>query len=474
MGVTFVSGPTHEEVVTDLVRKDVRSYRQLPVNLYQIQTKFRDEVRPRFGLMRGREFIMKDAYSFHVSEESLDEAYRAMHDAYCRVFEACGLDYIVVDADSGAIGGSASNEFMVVADTGEDAVVRCQSSGYAANVEKATTNLPAVEALPDSGGVQEVDTPGMTSMEAVAEHMKVSPAQMIKTLVYDSDIGSVAVAIRGDREVNDIKLHNVVTGQLGAEYVRLADEKTVQAATGAPVGFAGPVGLAEEVVLLADESVRDSKNFVCGANKADKHLEGTNWGTDAEPDHWVDVLLVGEGDPCPLSGEPLELFRGIEVGHIFKLGTDYSEAMGCNFTGEDGKEYPMIMGCYGLGVSRTLAAAIEQGHDEHGIVWPAPLAPFQVLLASLNAKKEESVKEAADKLYKELEEAGIEVLYDDRDERPGVKFKDADLVGFPIRVVVGARALAEGNVEFSLRSDMEKETVPVGEVVEKIQALLAS
>jgi prolyl-tRNA synthetase len=462
----FCFGPTHEEIITDMVRRDIRSYRQLPINLYQIQTKFRDEIRPRFGLMRAREFIMKDAYSFHVDEESLDQTYRAMHDAYCRIFEACGLEYIVVEADTGAIGGSSSHEFMVLAETGEDAVVRCTASGYAANVEKATTRLTASAELPE-GPVETVSTPGLKTVRAVAEAMDVEPAQMVKTLIYDTDRGFFALAIRGDREVNEIKLKNL----LDAQHLSLASDDEVERLTGAAVGFAGPVGLPEEVELVADESVRPLRFFVCGANETDAHLRGVEWERDATPAMWGDVLLVGEGDPCPLSGEPLELFRGIEVGHIFKLGTKYSEAMGCRFTDEEGQERPMMMGCYGLGIGRTVAAAIEQGHDDAGIVWPVPLAPYQVLLLALNTDQDE-VREAAEALYLELTEAGYEVLYDDRDERPGVKFNDADLIGIPVRVVVGARSLKEGNVEISRRVDREKEMVERGGVLEAVRSRL--
>ncbi len=465
-GRDFCFGPTHEEIITDMVRRDVSSYRQLPINLYQIQTKFRDEIRPRFGLMRGREFLMKDAYTFHATEESLDEAYQAIHDAYCRIFEACELDYIVVEADTGTIGGSSSHEFMVLAETGESAVVTCRSSGYAANVEKATTNLEAPAALPESAAPEAVETPGHKTVAAVSEFLGIEPAQLVKTLIYDTEKGLFAVAIRGDREVNEIKLGNL----LDVQHLNLAGDEKVESLTGAAVGYAGPVGLPEEVVLVADESVRPLASFACGANQTDTHLRGVQWGRDAEPAIWGDVLLVEEGDPCPLSGEPLELFRGIEVGHIFKLGTRYSEAMGCTFNDQEGQERPMTMGCYGLGIGRTIAAAIEQNHDEDGISWPLPLAPFQVLLSGLPRKDDaEGVVETAERLYEEMQDAGIEVLYDDRPERPGVKFKDADLIGVPIRVVVGSKSLAEGMIELSLRSDRERQLVPVGEVLPVVQ-----
>jgi prolyl-tRNA synthetase len=461
----FVFGPTHEEVITDLVRRDVKSYRQLPFNLYQIQTKFRDEIRPRFGLMRGREFLMKDAYSFHASAESLDEAYEAMRRAYSRIFEACKLDFSAVEADTGTIGGSASHEFMVVADTGESAVVRCPQCGYAANTEKAQTRRePAGEPHPPQD-LQEVPTPGKKAVEEVARFLKMAPKRIVKTLIYETEKGLVAALIRGDREVNEVKLMN----HLDVERLELANEEKVREATGAPVGFAGPVGL--KIRIVADEGVRELSNFACGANKEDAHYTGVNWGRDVDLSEFADLLLVAGGDPCPRCDGKLEAFRGIEVGHIFKLGTKYSEAMACNYTDEAGAERPMIMGCYGLGIGRTVAAAIEQNHDKDGIIWPRPLAPFEVLLAGLNPDDEE-VKRVAEQLYGQLREKGVEVFYDDRDERPGVKFKDADLIGLPVRLVVGAKSLADGKVEISLRRDREKQMVPVAEAVSKVLELM--
>jgi prolyl-tRNA synthetase len=464
----FVFGPTHEEVLTDIVRRDLRSYRQLPVNLYQIQTKFRDEIRPRFGLMRGREFLMKDAYSFHTTPESLDVTYQAMHDAYCRIFEACRLDYTPVEADTGTIGGSASHEFMVVADTGESAVVRCPHCGYGANTEKAETR-----GLADAGDhpaepqpLQEIATPGRKTVEEVARFLQVSPQQVVKTLIYETEKGLVAALVRGDREINETKLLN----HLDVLYLELAGEEKVRTATQAPVGFAGPVGL-KGIRIVADETVRDLVNFVCGANREDAHFTNVNWSRDVDRPDFADLLLVTGGDPCPRCDGALELFRGIEVGHIFKLGTKYSEAMACNFTDEAGVDRPMIMGCYGLGIGRTVAAAIEQNHDKDGILWPRPLAPFEVLLAGLNPEDEE-VKRVAEQLYDQLREKGAEVLYDDRDERPGVKFKDADLIGLPVRLVVGAKSLADGKVEVSLRRDREKHLVTVAEAVSKVFELL--
>ncbi len=472
-GRDFCFGPTHEEVITDMVRHDVRSYKQLPLSLYQIQVKFRDEIRPRFGLMRGREFLMKDAYSFHASDESLDATYDDMHDAYCRIFEACGLDYTVVEADTGTIGGSSSHEFMVLAQTGESAIVRCPDADYAANTEKAEAGelaAPAPGPVPEGAtGPHRVATPGMKTIDEVADFLGVEPRQLVKTMIYTSEKEElVAVVIRGDREINEVKLAN----HLGVQHVMLAGDEEVERATGAPVGFAGPVGLPEDLRLIADRSARGLEHFACGANEADAHLLNVDWGRDADPGEWVDLLLVGGGDPCPRSGTALTISRGIEVGHIFKLGSKYSESMGCNFLDDKGRGKPMIMGCYGLGIGRTVAAAVEQGHDRDGIIWPAPLAPFGVLLIALDPRKEE-VTQAADKLYGELTERGIEVLYDDRKERPGVKFKDADLIGIPLRVVVGQRGLAEGKVEMSLRREpREKLPVAVADAVAKVVELL--
>ena len=460
----FCFAPTAEEVVTDIVRRDVSSYRQLPVNLYQIQEKFRDEIRPRFGLMRGREFLMKDGYSFHSGEESLEETYQAMRDAYCRIFEACGLEYSVVEADSGNIGGSSSHEFMVLADTGESAIVRCTNCHYAANTEKATTSgLLAPEPSADSAECTRVDTPDAKTVSEVAALLKVSESQIVKTLIYETEEGLVGALVRGDREVNEIAL----TGLLGVEHLTLASEEKVRAATGAPVGFAGPVGLGDTVRIVADESVRPLKQWVCGANEVDAHFVNCDWERDAEPSLWGDFLLVEVGDPCPNCSTPLEGFRGIEVGHIFKLGTKYSKELACTFLDNQGKSHPMPMGCYGLGIGRTVAAAIEQNHDDDGIIWPLPLAPFEVLLSPLNSK-DEKVAAAAESLYKDLLAAGIEVLFDDRNERPGVKFKDADLIGIPLRVVIGGRSLAQGTVEVSNRRDKERHDIAPSEVVAQV------
>jgi prolyl-tRNA synthetase len=464
----FCFGPTHEEVITDLVRRDVKSYRQLPFNLYQIQTKFRDEIRPRFGLMRGREFLMKDAYSFHATEASLDEGYEAMRAAYCRIFAACGLDYTMVEADTGTIGGSSSHEFMVTAATGESAVVHCPQCSYGANQEKAERGPWPAGADEPLDEVEKVATPGLKSIAEVSDFLEVPSTKLVKTLVYETDSGElVVVALRGDREVNEVKLANVLPEAL---HLRLAPDESVRELTGAAAGFAGPVGLRRQVRLLADPSVERLSNFVCGANETDVHLRGVNWHRDAEPERFVDLVLVVEGDPCPQCGAPLAIARGIEVGHIFKLGTKYSEAMQCTFSDESGALLPMTMGCYGLGIGRTVAAAIEQNHDADGIVWPLPLAPFAVLVMALTPNDPAALA-AAEALADEMSGDGFDVLLDDRDERPGVKFKDADLVGIPVRAVVGGKSFAAGEVELSLRRDREKHRAPLADGAARLREL---
>ncbi len=469
-GRDFCFGPTHEEVVTDIVRGVVTSYRQLPVNLYQIQDKFRDEIRPRFGLMRGREFLMKDAYSFHADDGDLDTAYRAFEEAYRRVFSRCGLSFTQVEADTGNIGGSESHEFMVLADTGEDAVISCPECGYGANSEKAVTGtLSAAPQWPldAEDKPRSVTTPDMRSVEDVATFLGVDPAHLIKTLIFETDEEFVAVLIRGDQEVNEIKLKNLI----GCLHLQLATEQKIEDLTGGPQGFSGPVGLAG-VRIISDPTVMDLEHAATGANAADTHLVGVVPGRDFEPTDVADVRLARAGDPCPSCAATMVEKRGIEVGHIFKLGTKYSKSMKCTFLDAEGQEQPMIMGCYGLGVGRTAAAAVEQNHDDNGIVWPLPLAPFEVVLVLLNSDKEDVVA-ATDTLYEQCVNAGLDILYDDRSERPGVKFNDIDLVGFPVRVVVGKRGLAEGQVEMSLRRDGEKRMVPLAEVIPEVQRVLA-
>ena len=462
----FCFGPTHEEVITDLVRRDVRSYRDLPINLYQIQTKFRDEVRPRFGLMRGREFIMKDAYSFDVDEKGAEESYRAMERAYTRIFARCGLQFRQVQADSGNIGGSFSAEFMVLADSGEDAIVSCSDCDYAANMEKA--GIRSVEPAPFDGEEkpsERVDTPAQRTIEEVTTFLKARPADLVKTLVLMADDEPVAVLIRGDHDLNEVKFQRY----LKAERLELAPPDVIERVTGAPVGFAGPVGL--KLRIVADNAVRSMHNIIVGANAPDAHLINVNPGRDFDIPEFADIRNACEGDPCPgCETGSLTLSRGIEVGHIFKLGAKYSEAMNCTYLDEQGELKPMVMGCYGIGVGRTAAAAIEQNHDKFGIIWPIPLAPFTVILTTIRPEGE--ILTTADALYETMQTAGIEVLYDDRDERPGVKFKDADLLGIPIRVTVGNKALADGCVEVKLRAKKEFEKVPVDQVLARIQALI--
>ncbi len=452
-------GPTHEEVITDLVRREVRSYRDLPLNLYQIQTKFRDEIRPRFGLMRGREFVMKDAYSFDVDEEALDVTYRKMYKAYCQIFERCGLDFRPVEADTGTIGGHASHEFMVIADTGEDTIACCTKCGYAANVELA----PVVPGKDDHDQPEEAEEPlkkvetiGLKKVEEVANYLKTKPKKLVKTLIFLADGEPVIALVRGDHELNEIKLAR----HLGAETLELADEKTVKRITGAPSGFAGPVGLREKVRMIADYSVESLKNFVVGANEEDAHLINVNWGRDLELPELADIRIITERDRCPKCGGPIELKRGIEVGHIFKLGTKYSEKLGAYFLDSSGKERPMVMGCYGIGVGRTVAAAIEQNHDEKGIIFPMPIAPFQCIILVMNIKDQDMMK-AGEILYEKLTNIGVETLLDDRKERAGVKFKDAELLGIPLQVVVGKRIKEDESVEIAVRATGQKEVIKV-------------
>ncbi len=454
----FCLGPTHEEVITDLVRGEVRSYRDLPLILYQIAPKFRDEIRPRFGVMRAREFIMKDAYSFDADEAGLFQTYQRVYEAYERIFSRCGLKFKAVLADTGAIGGSESHEFMVLAETGEDRLAICSACGYAANVELA--EVKAVYSYPEETErpLEKVSTPGVRSVEEVSSFLGVSPSRLVKTLLYLADGEPVAVLVRGDYELNEIKLAKV----LGAQGLKMADAETVKRLTGAPVGFAGPVGLSVKRIL-ADFSVRGLKNFVTGANQADVHYINVNYGRDFPEPGFYDLRTAEEGDPCPRCGRPLSLTRGIEVGHVFKLGTQYSATMGATFSDREGKERPFVMGCYGIGISRTVAAAIEQNHDSAGIIFPEEIAPFKALLLTLG--KEPALMEASEKIYQTLTQAGVETLWDDRDERPGVKFKDADLIGLPYQLIVGKKFLETGQVEVKRRASGERQVLAPSEVV---------
>lgn len=462
-------GPTHEEVITDIARKELHSYRDLPINLYQIQTKFRDEIRPRFGLMRGREFIMKDAYSFDVDDESASESYLNMYEAYKRIFTRCGLEFRAVQADSGAIGGSFSHEFMVLAETGEDTIVICKDCEFAANVEKAPVKLVAQEETQAFEELTKIETPGKRKVEAVCEFLKIAPNSLAKTLVYKTEKDVVAVLIRGDREVEEVKLKNL----LGAADVVLADDKEVYDATGVPTGYLGPVGIP--IKLYVDQEVVAMQNFYAGANEKNFHLKNVNFTRDLPNETVADLRQITTSDPCPECGGQLELTEGIEVGHVFKLGTGYSESMNATFQDKDGKDKHLVMGCYGVGVSRVVAAAIEQNHDENGIIFPVPLAPYTVIILNLGINDPE-INSAAEQLYSELRDAGLEVLFDDREERPGFKFKDADLLGIPYRVTVGKGFLKNGTVEIRRRKDGVTEEMSPTEaatsLVEKISAEL--
>ena len=463
-------GPTHEEVITRLVAEKVHTYRQLPLNLYQIQTKMRDEIRPRFGLMRAREFLMKDAYSFDADEAGLDASYAQMDEAYRRIFARCGLRTMAVEADPGAIGGGGSQEFMVVADTGEDALLHC-ACGYAANAEKATSVPAAAPAGGDPRPLRRESTPNVRSVEELhAFFPDVPPARMVKTVLYTAvradRAEDVAVLVRGDLPINEVKLAN----HLGADALQLADDDAVRRMTGAEPGFAGPVGLGAGVRLLADLTVAGMTNVLCGANTTDVHCLDVNLGRDFPMPTCVDLRLAQAGEGCPRCGAALESSRGIEVGHVFKLGTRYSEAMDATFTAEDGTQQPFVMGCYGIGVSRIAAAAVEQRHDENGIVWPAALAPWHVHLLQLG-RRDAIQTEVAERLYRDLTAAGVEVLFDDREASAGIKFKDADLLGLPLRLVAG-RTAQEGRVELSERRGGEREAVAVEEAVSEIRRRL--
>ena len=463
----FVFGPTHEEVITDTVRDAINSYRQLPINLYQIQTKFRDEVRPRFGLMRGREFVMKDAYSFHASAESLDETYGKMRDAYSAIFNRCDLEHVPVEADTGNIGGSASHEFMVLAQSGEDAVVHCPSCNYGANLEKATSSFFDPSTAPDASedALEEIETPGTKSIEDVARLLGLPTSSLVKTLVFQTEEGCVMVLLRGDRQANEVKIKNF----LGVQNLEMLEDAKFQDVVGGPPGYCGPVG-ANKLRVVADRSLEGKKNWIVGANASDKHLRNANVGRDFDLSEFSDFTTVETGDPCPRCGTGLNIHRGIEVGHIFKLGTRYSSEMNCVYLDEKGERQPMIMGCYGLGVGRTVAAAIEQSHDDDGIIWPIPIAPFEVVVTPLG--KEENVQQTAMEIYEQLRASGVDVILDDRDERPGVKFKDADLIGFPLRITVGAKSLANGQVEWSFRKDKERRmATPSGALAEIVAHL---
>ncbi|KVE41821.1 proline--tRNA ligase [Burkholderia sp. BDU5] len=473
----FVIGPTHEEVITDIARNQIKSYRQMPVNFYQIQTKFRDEIRPRFGVMRGREFIMKDAYSFDRDHEGLKESYRKMYDAYVRVFTRIGLEFRPVAADNGSIGGSGSHEFHVIADTGEDAIAYCPTSDFAANVEAAEA-LPlfASRAAP-AEAMQKVATPGKAKCEAVAELLSIPLERTIKSIVLATDNDGAEPSIwllmlRGDHDLNEIK-----TAKLpGLAGYRFATETEIVEWFGTPPGYLGPIGTKKPVRVIADRTVANMSDFVVGANEVDYHVAGVNWGRDLPEPVIADIRNVKAGDPSPDGKGTLDICRGIEVGHVFQLGAKYSEAMGATFIDESGKAQPMVMGCYGIGVTRILGAAIEQNFDDKGIIWPEAIAPFEVVLCPMGYDRSDAVREAADKLYADLAAAGVDVILDDRGERPGVMFADWELIGVPHRLVIGERGLKDGMVEYQGRRDVEATLLPADSaaaaIAEKVRAVL--
>ncbi|MCQ2515602.1 MAG: proline--tRNA ligase [Saccharofermentans sp.] len=463
-GKPFCLGPTHEEPFTEAVRDTIRSYKNLPVTLYQIQHKYRDERRPRFGVIRSREFVMKDAYSFDVDEAGLDKSYQNMYDAYRKIFDRLGLDYTVVDADTGAMGGSGSQEFMVKSPIGEDAICFCDACGYAANEEKAyCQEAPACTdaELP----VEKIHTPDVKTIEELIAFMNTTPDAFVKTIIYNIDGKIVAAMVRGDRDINDTKLGNIFE----AMEMDLASFEDVERVTGAKVGFAGPINLKEKITVVMDTEVAGMKNFIVGACESDYHFKNVNVGRDFTPDVVKDIKNVKAGDLCPKCGQPIGMARGVEVGHIFKLGTKYSSALGCNFLDKEGKENPMIMGCYGIGVSRTLAAIIEQNNDEDGIKWPALVAPYKVVVIPTKTNDDE-IMPLAEKIYEQFQDMGYDALIDDRNERPGVKFKDADLLGIPLRITVGRRA-SEGVVELKFRMTGEAREATVEEAIEAIKEI---
>jgi len=462
----FALGPTHEEIITTLVDADVHSYRHLPLLLYQIQNKYRDEIRPRFGLMRGREFIMKDLYSFDIDEEGLDISYHKMYEAYNRIFQRLKLQYRVVEADSGAIGGNESHEFMVLAENGEAEIVYCKNCDYGANTEKAVCSLEEPKVTEEEQlELEKVHTPGQRTIQDLVDYMNIPKEKQIKTLIYYADEELVAAIVRGDRELNEIKFKNV----LGCNQLYMADEAAVKQLCGAGFGSLGPVGLPLKTYI--DLEVSQMKNFACGANEDDYHFINVNLGRDFTPAGINDIRNAVAGDSCPVCSAPLYSMRGIEVGHIFKLGTKYSEVLEANYLDQKGQEKPMVMGCYGIGISRTMAAAVEQSADENGIVWPLPITPFEVIIVPVNSKNEEQMQ-AAWSLYEEFKQEGLETIIDDRDERAGVKFKDADLIGIPLRITIGPRSLQEKQVEIKKRTAQDVELVPLDAVSSRVKLML--
>ena len=469
----FLIQPTSEEVITDLARNEIKSYKQLPVNFYQIQTKFRDERRPRFGIMRGREFSMKDAYSFDRDAEGLKKSYQIMFDAYTRIFKRMGLKFRAVTADNGAIGGSGSQEFHVIADTGEDAIVYCPSSDYAANLEAAESLSLIAARAAATQALTKVPTPDKTNCADVAKFLNLPLEKTVKSLLFaaDQEKGPAKLfmlLVRGDHELNEVKASKIP----GMAESRFATEAEIKQACNAPAGYLGPVGISSDVTVVADRTVASMADFVCGANDAGHHLTGVNWGRDLPEPLVLDIRNAVIGDPSPDGKGVVDICRGIEVGHVFQLGTRYSEAMGCTYLDQQGKAQPMVMGCYGIGVTRLLGAAIEQGHDEKGIIWPISMAPFEVVICPMGYEKSEAVKAACDQLHDELLGAGVDVILDDRNERPGAMFADWELIGAPFRVVIGDRGLADSQVEFKGRTDTESENIPLAQIKDKVIAAI--
>jgi prolyl-tRNA synthetase len=460
-------GPTHEEVITDLVRREIHSYKQLPINLYQIQTKFRDEIRPRFGVMRAREFIMKDAYSFDIDEEGANRSYERMYVAYEAIFRRCGLKFRAVEADTGPIGGSFSHEFMVLSDTGEDDIVSCKNCPYASNLEKAEILSRENDSkhTEREEELQVVDTPGIRTVDEVTKFLSVRPEKLVKTLIYQTEHGPIAALVRGDHELNETKLRNV----LNVQELTMADPETVFDVTGAPMGFAGAIGL--QVKKVADFALKEMKNMVMGANEEDKHILNVNEGRDFQVETYADLRMITSSDPCPRCGGELLFGKGIEVGHVFKLGTKYSTALKADFLDRNGQEAPFVMGCYGIGIGRIVAAAIEQSHDENGIIFPISISPFEVTILPLEMH-EAHVREVAENLYQQLSDLGLTVFIDDRDERPGFKLKDADLLGIPVRVTVSLRTLKKDAIEIKVRSKPDLRLIPVDKAPKAVKEVV--
>jgi prolyl-tRNA synthetase len=470
-GREHVLGPTHEEIITDLVANNVRSYKELPLILYQIQTKFRDEPRPRFGVMRTSEFIMKDAYSFDCDAAGMEASYKKMYDAYCRIFARCGLPYIPVEADPGMMGGSVSHEFMVPSPAGEDRIVTCQKCKYAASAEVAkcrTKDEKRTTKNEKKLPIAEVETPGITTIEKVSELLKAGPERLVKTLIYTADGAIVALLLRGDHEANETKLKN----HLKCASLELAEAKAIEEATGAPIGFSGPVGL-RKARIIADNAVAEMANFITGANKKDAHLINVNAGRDFETKEFGDFRMILASDGCPSCGKPIEIRQAIEVGHTFKLGTKYSDALGAKVLDKDGKEIPAVMGCYGIGVTRILASVIEASNDKDGIVWPLAIAPYSALIIALNMD-DKKVKETAESAYRTLTKAGVDVLFDDRSESAGVKFKDGDLIGIPVKIVVGSKNAKKDIVEVKDRKTGKVEEVKAADIEPHLKKLLST